>query len=94
VPVPSQDRLHDRVNAQLVAAAAVPTPSAWLARLDGVAFVSDGALPFTDNVAEAQRHGVSAIAEPGGSARSPEIAAECRRRGIQLVQTGQRMFRH
>jgi phosphoribosylaminoimidazolecarboxamide formyltransferase / IMP cyclohydrolase len=94
VPVPSADRLHDRVNAQLAAAAAVPDPAPWLARLDGVAFVSDGALPFTDNVAEAQRHGVASIAEPGGSARSPEVEAECRRRGIRLVQTGQRMFRH
>lgn len=94
VPDPSADRLHDRVNAQLAAAAEVPDPAAWLARLNGVAFVSDGALPFTDNVAEAQRHGVSSIAEPGGSTRSAEIADECRRRGIELVQTGHRLFRH
>jgi phosphoribosylaminoimidazolecarboxamide formyltransferase/IMP cyclohydrolase len=94
VPVPAENRLHNRVNAQLAAALAVPSPSSWVARLAGVAFVSDGALPFLDNVAEAQRHGVSSIAEPGGSARSPEIAAECRRRGIRLVQTGQRLFRH
>lgn len=94
IPVPSADRLHDRVNAQLTAVAAITDPAAWLARLDRVAFVSDGALPFTDNVAEAHRHGVSSIAEPGGSTRSAEIEAECRRRGIRLVQTGQRMFRH
>jgi phosphoribosylaminoimidazolecarboxamide formyltransferase/IMP cyclohydrolase len=94
VPVPSQERLHDRVNAQLAAARAVPDPEAWLARLDRVAFVSDGDLRFADNVAEARRHGVSSIAEPGGSAGSPEIEAECRRRGIRLVPTGQRMFRH
>jgi phosphoribosylaminoimidazolecarboxamide formyltransferase/IMP cyclohydrolase len=94
VPASSATRIHDRVNAQLTAARAVPDPSAWLARLNGIAFVSDGALPFTDNIAEAHRHGVSAIAEPGGSARSPEIAAECRRRGISLIQTGQRLFRH
>ncbi|MEV6844277.1 phosphoribosylaminoimidazolecarboxamide formyltransferase [Actinoplanes sp. NPDC051411] len=94
VPTPSPDRLHDRVNAQLAAAAAVPDPASWLARLDGVAFVSDGALPFADNVAEARRHGVSSIAEPGGSTRSAEIAAECRRRGVELIQTGRRLFRH
>jgi phosphoribosylaminoimidazolecarboxamide formyltransferase/IMP cyclohydrolase len=94
VPAPSGGRLHDRVNEQLAAARSVPGPASWLARLDGVSFVSDGALPFTDNVAEAQRHGVSSIAEPGGSARSAEIAAECRRRGVTLVQTGQRLFRH
>jgi phosphoribosylaminoimidazolecarboxamide formyltransferase / IMP cyclohydrolase len=94
VPVPADDRLHDRINAQLAAASAVPDPAAWVARLDGVAFVSDGALPFTDNVTEAHRHGVASIAEPGGSARSAEVAAECRRRGISLIQTGQRLFRH
>jgi phosphoribosylaminoimidazolecarboxamide formyltransferase/IMP cyclohydrolase len=94
VPVPSQERLHDRVNAQLAAARAVPDPEAWLARLDRVAFVSDGDLRFADNVAEARRHGVSSIAEPGGSAGSPEIEEECRRRGIRLVATGQRLFRH
>ena len=94
VPAPSTDRLHDRVNAQLAAAAAVPDPASWLGRLGGVAFVSDGALPFVDNVVEAWSHGVSSIAEPGGSARSAEIAAECRRRGIELVQTGRRLFRH
>jgi phosphoribosylaminoimidazolecarboxamide formyltransferase/IMP cyclohydrolase len=94
VPVPSSDRLHDRVNAQLAAAAAVPDPDSWLGRLDGVAFVSDGALPFVDNVVEARRHGVSSIAEPGGAARSAEIVAECRRLGISLVQTGCRLFRH
>jgi phosphoribosylaminoimidazolecarboxamide formyltransferase/IMP cyclohydrolase len=94
VPVPSLNRLHDRVNAQLAAALAVPSPSAWLAGLSGVSFVSDGALAFADNVVEARRHGVSAIAEPGGPARSAEISAACRRLGIELVQTGQRMFRH
>ena len=94
VPAPRSNRLHDRVNDQLAAAAAAPDRAAWLARLTGVAFVSDGALPFADNVAEAHRHGVSFIAEPGGSTRSPEIAAECHRRGIELLQTGRRLFRH
>jgi phosphoribosylaminoimidazolecarboxamide formyltransferase / IMP cyclohydrolase len=94
VPVPAAARRHDRVNEQLTAAAAVPGPASWLARLTGVAFVSDGALPFEDNIAEAARHGVTAIAEPGGSTRSADMAAACRRRGIRLVQTGQRMFRH
>jgi phosphoribosylaminoimidazolecarboxamide formyltransferase / IMP cyclohydrolase len=94
VVVPADDRLHDRVNAQLASAADVPDPAAWLARLDGVSFVSDGALAFADNVTEAHRHGVSAIAEPGGPARSAEIRAECRRLGITLRPTGQRLFRH
>ena len=59
-----------------------------------IAFVSDGALPFVDNVEEAHRHGVRYIAEPGGSIRSGEVRAACERLGITLVQTGVRLFRH
>jgi phosphoribosylaminoimidazolecarboxamide formyltransferase/IMP cyclohydrolase len=94
IPVPAAERLHDRVNAQLAAAGAVPDRAAWLARLNRVAFVSDAALHFADNVVEAHRHGVSTIAEPGGPSLAAEVEAECRRRGITLVTTGQRMFRH
>lgn len=66
----------------------------WRARLDGVAFVSDGALPFRDNVDHARQHGVRAIAEPGGSVRSAEVVQACREHGIALVHTGLRLFRH
>lgn len=71
----------------------------WWARysadpLTGVSMVSDGALPFTDNVVEAQRYGVSHIAEPGGSIRSPEVAAACASARITWSETGVRLFRH
>ena len=59
-----------------------------------IAFVSDGALPFVDNVEEAHRHGVRYIAEPGGSIRSGDVREACERLGITLVQTGVRLFRH
>jgi phosphoribosylaminoimidazolecarboxamide formyltransferase / IMP cyclohydrolase len=68
--------------------------AAWLRRLTGVAFVSDGYLPFRDNVEHASRHGVSYVAEPGGSARSDEIADACAEYGISLVRTGLRLFHH
>jgi AICAR transformylase/IMP cyclohydrolase PurH len=66
----------------------------WLRRLDGVAFASDGALPFRDNVDHAHRHGVRYIAEPGGSIRSDEIETACREHHITLVRTGLRLFHH
>jgi len=66
----------------------------WLAGLTGVAFASDGALPFRDNVDQARRHGVGYIAEPGGSIRSGEVADACREHGIALVRTGLRLFHH
>jgi AICAR transformylase/IMP cyclohydrolase PurH len=66
----------------------------WLTSMKEVAFVSDGALPFRDNVDHAQRHGVEYIAEPGGSIRSTEVEDACREHRIALVRTGLRLFHH
>ncbi|MFC1403259.1 MULTISPECIES: phosphoribosylaminoimidazolecarboxamide formyltransferase [Streptacidiphilus] len=66
----------------------------WLAGLAEVAFVSDGALPFRDNVDHAHRHGVAYIAEPGGSIRSTEVEDACRQHQIALTHTGLRLFHH
>lgn len=66
----------------------------WQARLDEVAFVSDGALPFRDNVDHARRHGVRWIAEPGGSLRSADVVQACHEHGVSLVHTGLRLFQH
>jgi AICAR transformylase/IMP cyclohydrolase PurH len=66
----------------------------WMERLSGVSFVSDGYLPFRDNVDHAVRHGVRYIAEPGGSIRSDDVAEACRKHGITLVRTGLRLFHH
>lgn len=66
----------------------------WRARLTKVAFASDGYLPFRDNVEHAHRHGVSYIAEPGGSIRSDEVTTACHEHGITLVHTGLRLFHH
>lgn len=66
----------------------------WGDRLTGVAFASDGALPFRDNVDHAARHGVRWIAEPGGSIRSADVAEACREHGIALAHTRLRLFRH
>jgi phosphoribosylaminoimidazolecarboxamide formyltransferase/IMP cyclohydrolase len=66
----------------------------WLARMRGVSLVSDGFIPFRDNVEQAQRHGVAFIAQPGGSTRDDEIEAACREYGIALVHTKLRLFHH
>ena len=67
---------------------------AWLERVDGVSLISDGFIPFRDNIDHAQRHGVRYIAQPGGSARDDDIEAACREYGIALVNTGVRAFHH
>ncbi|MEN8182641.1 MAG: phosphoribosylaminoimidazolecarboxamide formyltransferase [Myxococcota bacterium] len=66
----------------------------WVSRLDGVAMVSDGFIPFRDNVDHAQRHGVRFIAQPGGSTRDADVEAACREYGITLVHTKLRLFHH
>ena len=68
--------------------------AAWLSKLTGLTLVSDGYLPFRDNVDCASRAGVCCIVEPGGSVRSAEVAEACAEYGIVLVRTGLRLFRH
>ena len=67
---------------------------AWLARQDGLALVSDGFIPFRDNVDHAAKHGVRFIAQPGGSVRDAEVEAACREHGIAMARTGVRLFHH
>jgi len=66
----------------------------WQAKLDHVSLVSDGFIPFRDNIDHAARHGVRFIAQPGGSTRDADIEAACREYGIALVHTNLRLFHH
>jgi phosphoribosylaminoimidazolecarboxamide formyltransferase/IMP cyclohydrolase len=67
---------------------------AYLQTITGVSLVSDGFIPFRDNIDHAAKHGVRFIAEPGGSARDAEVEAACREHGITLVHTQLRLFHH
>lgn len=66
----------------------------WAGLLSGVTLVSDGYLPFRDNIEHASRAGVRHVVEPGGSSRSDEVAAACAEHGMTLTRTGLRLFRH
>jgi phosphoribosylaminoimidazolecarboxamide formyltransferase/IMP cyclohydrolase len=67
---------------------------AFLATITGVSLVSDGFIPFRDNIDHAQRHGVKFIAQPGGSTRDADIERACREYGITMVHTSIRAFHH
>lgn len=67
---------------------------AFLDRVSGVSMVSDGFIPFRDNIDHAQRHGVKFIAQPGGSSRDADIEQACREYGIAMVHTHIRAFHH
>jgi phosphoribosylaminoimidazolecarboxamide formyltransferase/IMP cyclohydrolase len=67
---------------------------AWMARLKGVSLVSDGFIPFRDNIDHAARHGVAFVAQPGGSVRDTEVESACREYGIAMAYTDLRLFHH
>ena len=60
----------------------------------GFACASDAFFPFRDNVDVLAEHGVTAIIQPGGSVRDEESIQACDERGIAMVFTGTRHFRH
>lgn len=60
----------------------------------GAALGSDAFFPFRDGVDQAAEAGVTAIIQPGGSVRDPEVIAACDEHGIAMVVTGRRQFRH
>jgi len=60
----------------------------------GGVMASDAFFPFSDSVVDAAAHGVTAIAQPGGSIRDAESIAACDERGVAMVFTGTRHFRH
>jgi phosphoribosylaminoimidazolecarboxamide formyltransferase / IMP cyclohydrolase len=66
----------------------------WLHQLSGVSLVSDGFIPFRDNIDHARKHGVRFIAEPGGSTRDKDVEDACREYGIALAHTHLRLFHH
>ena len=64
--------------------------------LKGAVMVSDGFFPFRDGIDAALKHGVRAIAHPGGSINDHEgiEAVNQARPRAAMVFTGQRAFRH
>ena len=62
--------------------------------LKGAAMASDGFLPFADGLEAAASEGVSVVIQPGGSIRDQEVIAAADERGVAMLFTGVRHFRH
>ena len=60
----------------------------------GSVMASDAFLPFRDSVDAAAAAGVAAIIQPGGSMRDKETIAAADEKGLAMVFTGMRHFRH
>jgi phosphoribosylaminoimidazolecarboxamide formyltransferase/IMP cyclohydrolase len=63
-------------------------------RHDGAVLASDAFFPFRDGPDLALDAGVVALISPGGSVRDDEVVAACDERGVPMVFTGRRHFRH
>ncbi|MDB4908167.1 MAG: purH [Gemmatimonadetes bacterium] len=55
---------------------------------------SDAFFPFRDGVDQAAEAGVTAIVQPGGSVKDAEVIAAANEKGMAMVMTGRRLFRH
>lgn len=55
---------------------------------------SDAFFPFPDGIEAAAKNGITAVAQPGGSVKDPDVIAAADRLGIAMVLTGVRHFRH
>ncbi len=60
----------------------------------GSVVASDAFFPFADGLIAAAEAGATAIIQPGGSIRDDEVIAAADERGLAMVFTGMRHFRH
>ncbi|HYI08964.1 MAG TPA: bifunctional phosphoribosylaminoimidazolecarboxamide formyltransferase/IMP cyclohydrolase, partial [Thermoanaerobaculia bacterium] len=61
---------------------------------EGSFAASDAFFPFRDGLDILADAGVRAVIQPGGSVRDPEVIAAANERGMVMVFTGERHFRH
>ncbi len=62
--------------------------------LKGTVAASDAFFPFPDGVEEIAKAGATAIIQPGGSVRDPEVIEAADRLGLAMTFTGVRHFKH
>ena len=59
-----------------------------------IILASDAFIPMRDTVDLASQYGVDVIVQPGGSIHDDDVIAACQEKGIDLVMTGYRHFKH
>ncbi|MFO7754654.1 MAG: bifunctional phosphoribosylaminoimidazolecarboxamide formyltransferase/IMP cyclohydrolase [Bacteroidales bacterium] len=62
--------------------------------LKGAVMASDAFFPFADSVELAHQAGIKAVIQPGGSVRDNESIDFCNDKGMAMVFTGTRHFKH
>ena len=64
------------------------------AKSKGSVLASDAFFPFRDGLDVVIDAGATCVIQPGGSMRDDEVIAAANERGIAMVLTGMRHFRH
>ena len=62
--------------------------------LDGAVMASDAFFPFADSVEIADKEGIKAVIQPGGSIRDKDSISYCDEHDMTMVFTGIRHFKH
>jgi phosphoribosylaminoimidazolecarboxamide formyltransferase/IMP cyclohydrolase len=62
--------------------------------LEGAVLASDAFFPFADSVEIAEKAGIRAVVQPGGSVRDQDSIDYCEAHGVAMVFTGIRHFKH
>jgi phosphoribosylaminoimidazolecarboxamide formyltransferase/IMP cyclohydrolase len=87
-----------RVDSAMIAArkaeAAATAAGLPVSLAEGSVVASDAFFPFADGLIAAAEAGVTAVIQPGGSMRDAEVIAAADERGLAMVFTGMRHFRH
>ena len=82
-------RIAARKAAETAMAAGLAEPPTM-----GSVVASDAFFPFADGLVAAAEAGATAVIQPGGSLRDPEVVAAADERGLAMLFTGRRHFRH
>ena len=80
----------DAVKVAVMKAASAQPPVS----LEGSVAASDAFFPFRDGLDAVADAGATAVVQPGGSVRDAEVIAAADERGLTMVFTGRRHFRH
>ena len=80
---------EEHLDAVTVAVMKAPTGS-----LIGSVVASDAFFPFRDGLDALADAGATAVVQPGGSVKDAEVIAAADERGLAMVFTGRRHFRH
>ncbi|MFM7344904.1 MAG: bifunctional phosphoribosylaminoimidazolecarboxamide formyltransferase/IMP cyclohydrolase [Tagaea sp.] len=76
------------------AAEAAKNAGEAVTRASGSVVASDAFFPFADGLLAAAEAGATAVIQPGGSMRDNEVIAAADEKGLAMVFTGMRHFRH